>query len=332
MRRPIALTAAALAIALSTTACANEELVASEQSGIQSGPVIDAQRVESFLSEIEGSVKQADETQSARNLTERLTDPALRMRKAQYVVAAATGSPAQPLLLSVGNVALTDTQTWPRTIVNIVGAGNASLPMAFVFIQKDARSSYQLHSWARILGGTTLTIPPVKKGSPTLIDNAEGYLATPRAAFESYVAMLNEGKAENDQHASDEFTSTFLNDEKSLNDAVKGAGKVDSQVALSDSEITGVVLEDGSALVSGAITYTTTYERTVPQSTMRLGGTTAVLAPGDDDLVKGKAVATYVATVLMRIPAKEAGGKISIVGAERALESVVLDPSSNPDN
>ena len=66
---------------------------------------------------------------------------------------------------------------------------------------------------------------------------------------------------------------------------------------------------------------------------MRLGGTTAALAEGDDDTVNGKATATYVATVLLHIPKSGSDSQvISVVGAERALGSVVKDDNAgNPD-
>ena len=46
--------------------------------------------------------------------------------------------------------------------------------------------------------------------------------------------------------------------------------------------------------------------------------------------IEGSAVANYLGTVIMRIPSKSAGGTIQIVGGERSIASVTLDPSSNP--
>ena len=53
---------------------------------------------------------------------------------------------------------------------------------------------------------------------------------------------------------------------------------------------------------------------------MSSGGTT----------VEGTATAEYIATVLMRIPSKTAGGTPQVVGGEYTIVSVALDPSSSP--
>ena len=62
---------------------------------------------------------------------------------------------------------------------------------------------------------------------------------------------------------------------------------------------------------------------------MNLGGKTATMSPGGTT-VEGTATADYLATVLMRIPSKTAGGTPQVVGGEYTIVSVALDPSSSP--
>ena len=62
---------------------------------------------------------------------------------------------------------------------------------------------------------------------------------------------------------------------------------------------------------------------------MNLGGKTATMS-ADGTTVEGTATAEYLATILMRIPSKTAGGIPQIVGGEYAIVSVALDPSSSP--
>ena len=93
--------------------------------------------------------------------------------------------------------------------------------------------------------------------------------------------------------------------------------------------ISGLVLQDGSALVAANVKYTLTYQRTVAGSTMNLAGNTAALSPSGTK-VEGTATADCIATIIMRIPSQKAGGNVQIVGGERAITKVALDPSNSP--
>ena len=103
-----------------------------------------------------------------------------------------------------------------------------------------------------------------------------------------------------------------------------------AQASATDYPVSGLVLQDGSALVSANFTYTLTYQRTVAGSTMTLGGQTASLS-ADGATVEGTATVKYIGTVVMRIPSGTAGGQIQVVGGERLIQSVTLDSSSKPD-
>ncbi len=110
---------------------------------------------------------------------------------------------------------------------------------------------------------------------------------------------------------------------------MSAAGSVTAAATATDYPISGLVLQDGSALVAANFKFTLTYQRTVAGATMNLAGQTATMSP-DATTVEGTATAEYLATILMRIPSKNAGGPVQIVGGERTIKSVALDPSSSP--
>ena len=114
-----------------------------------------------------------------------------------------------------------------------------------------------------------------------------------------------------------------------LNSSVSAAGSVTMAATATDYPISGLVLQDGSALVAANFKYTFTYQRTVAGSTMNLAANTAALSP-DGTKVEGTATADYLATIIMRIPSQKAGGNVQIVGGDRSITKVALDPSTSP--
>ncbi len=62
---------------------------------------------------------------------------------------------------------------------------------------------------------------------------------------------------------------------------------------------------------------------------MNLGGKTAIAQYGRHD-GRGHGDGDYIATVIMRIPSQKAGGNVQIVGGDRSIVKVALDPSSSP--
>ena len=306
-------------------ACGSGDLVAPETTAqaSASAPNLDSARVERILDSIQDTLNTADASRDPALLQARLEGGALRMRTDQYAAAKATNTEVSKLIVNEGSVAVSNSNDWPRVIVNVSNLDQTSLPVIAFAVQEDARSQYKLLGWARALGGAQFQLDNMEKGSAPLTADAQGY-----------VDMLNSGNAGNDQYSGDDFARRYLQDAKSLNDAVQAAGNVQAHAEISDEfPIVGVQLVDGSSLVVASFTYTQTYQRTVARSTMRLGGTTAALAEGDDDTVKGKATATYVATVLLHVPKSGSDSQvISVVGAERALGSVVKDDNAgNPD-
>lgn len=329
-RRTLAAVSAALlmASALGVSACSSE-IVAQSGSGAQSTANLDLERISSVLSDVGGAMSSADASLNASDLDGKVTNGALETRTAQYALAAATGQAPSALDFTPTSLAITNSDSWPRAIFNISDGSSTALPVLQVYVQDSARSDYKLTNYARLLGGTQLTLPPVGTGSAYVTGDSEGFTVSPDAALTQYITMLNSGTQDTSQFVADEFTKQTLQQVTDLNSSVSAAGSVTMAATATDYPISGLVLQDGSALVAANLKYTLTYQRTVAGSTMNLGGTTASLSK-DGTTVEGTATVDYIATVIMRIPSQKAGGNVQIVGGDRSIVKVALDPSSSP--
>lgn len=271
----------------------------------------------------------ADASLNASDLDGKVTNGALETRTAQYALATATGQAPSALDFTPTSLAITNSDSWPRAIFNISDGSSTALPVLQVYVQDSARSDYKLTNYARLLGGTQLTLPPVGTGSAYVTGDSEGFTVSPDAALTQYITMLNSGTQDTSQFVADEFTKQTFQQVTDLNSSVSAAGSVTMAATATDYPISGLVLQDGSALVAANLKYTLTYQRTVAGSTMNLGGTTASLSK-DGTTVEGTATVDYIATVIMRIPSQKAGGNVQIVGGDRSIVKVALDPSSSP--
>ena len=329
-RRTLAAAAAALLMtsALGMSACSNE-IVAQSGEEAQSAANLDLERISSVLDATGKAMTTADASLDASDLSGRVSQGALAYRTAQYAYAKASGQTPQALDFTPASLAITNSDSWPRAIFNISESSSTALPVVQVYVQDSARSDYQLTNYARLLGGTQLTLPPVGTGSAYVTGTSEGFTVSPEAALAQYITMLNSGTQDTTQFVADDFTKTYLSNVTDLNSSVSAAGSVTAAATATDYPISGLVLQDGSALVAANFKFTLTYQRTVAGATMNLGGKTATMS-ADGTTVEGTATAEYLATVLMRIPSKTAGGIPQIVGGEYAIVSVTLDPSSSP--
>lgn len=322
----------ALTSALALASCSTGELLAPDPpQSAAAAPNLDAERIAGVLASVQETLDAADAARDSSLLAPRVAGGAERMRAAQYAYAAASGDSIPALDLSPQNTAVTNSQEWPRAILNIRQASSSDLPLIEVLVQDDARSDYRLTAWCRMLGGTSVTIPSIEEGSAYVTNESTGFVMTPGEAVAAYTDMLNASQASNDSFATDEFTAQYLETVQTLASNLEKAGTVSALATPSEEPVSGVVLQDGSALVAAHFTYELTYSRTIARSTMRLGGQTATMNAGDDDTVKGSAVATYTATILLNIPSAAQGGVVRVVGADRVIESVTMDESSNPD-
>ena len=258
-RRTLAAASAALlmASALGVSACSSE-IVAQSGSGAQSTANLDLERISSVLSDVGGAMSSADASLNASDLDGKVTNGALETRTAQYALATATGQAPSALDFTPTSLAITNSDSWPRAIFNISDGSSTALPVLQVYVQDSARSDYKLTSYARLLGGTQLTLPPVGTGSAYVTGDSEGFTVSPDAALTQYITMLNSGTQDTSQFVADEFTKQTLQQVTDLNSSVSAAGSVTMAASATDYPISGLVLQDGSALVAANLKYTLT--------------------------------------------------------------------------
>lgn len=259
----------------------------------------------------------------------RLRNPALAMRKGQFVRAEKTDTELAPLLITPAVFSATVGNSWPRVLVVASEADQDDPGEVFFMTQKDARSDYVLENWARLVGGTSVKGVSIRDGSRVLDADASGLVMTPEQALESYVNHLNSpDNEEYDRFSDSVFAPRYQEELTALNEAVEVAGKVTATSEVKDYPVIGVALDTESALVSAAFQYVTVYEKTVPGSTFELAGTPAAYV--EDPEVKGSISVRYLVSVFMLIPEEGSEEDIQIVGAERVITSVDRD-DTEPD-
>lgn len=326
-------TACATAATLALSACSASPIVVdqtAQSAQSASTPNLDVPRIADMLKDAQNVLNQADKETNAELLTARVSDPALRVRKAQYELAKKSGTTPPALDLTEQVLTVTNSTEWPRVVLDVSKAEGGNLPAAYFFVQENARSDYKLQQWTRLLGGTEFSTLSVEEGTPYLAPDTSGYKVTPAQAVTSYVDMLNSGTAGSDLFAADEYTQSYFSTNKQLHDSVSAAGEVTAHAAtLENTPVTSVSLRDGSALVASTVSFTHTYKRTIARSTMKLGGSPALLA-GDPNIA-GTATATYLLNILIYLPAEGSDGKAQLIGVERALETVTKDDAAKPE-
>src|SRR5699024_8543238 len=125
-------------------------------------PVLDGPRLERVLADIEEHIDEADEQGDEDILAERLQDPALSVRSAEYRLRSATaGTDAetslQPLTTRSEVAVVSATSEWPRTALVITEIPNdANTPLLIGLRQDDPQVPYQMFSWVRLLPGVTM--------------------------------------------------------------------------------------------------------------------------------------------------------------------------------
>lgn len=311
-------------------ACSSGDFEVQSAAPQSAGPNLDKERIGEVLTDIQATLKTADEKQDKEALKQRLAEPALSMRSKQYDVAAKTGGAVPALDLTAQSLTVTINDEFPRVILDATVQPEGALPKLAVITQKDARSDYQLENYATMLGGTELTTAAVEKGTPYIAPDGGGYVMTPKDAVQGYVDMLNAGETGNDRYAADEFANTYKGDLTKLNESVTAAGEVGAHAEVSpDYPITTVALADGRALVSTAIKYSHTYKRTVARSTMKLGGTPAVMSDGNES-VTGTVTVHYLTSIMLAVPKEGSSEKTSLIGAERVIFDLTRDDGAKP--
>lgn len=298
----------------------------------EGAPGLDEQTYQRTLTDLEKVLAAADGKKDPKLLTSRVEGPALRMRTAQYQLAA-KGGPA-PMALPVKTIAaVTSTgTTWPRAAIDVSDAGKGKTPFVLVLKQDDARQNYRLWSWVSLFPGAELPkTPKVSVGAQLLPEDAPGLVATPKQAVADYVALLNDPgskAAAKFELKADALNKTYREQVKGESDAFKDVGSVTRKAApfTSDGVIAMSLVEEG-ALVAGTFTYTTVYKRTDREKDVSLSGQLASALDGNGKVV-GTVTATYDVTVVFVVPPAGSKNKIRAIGADMQLRGASRDDAA----
>lgn len=295
------------------------------QSGAQVDPVtLTADQVGRIVAEIQTDLDEATATRDPSILERRVSNPALAMREGQFVRAEKTGTDIPPLVIDPQVFSATAGTSWPRVLLVASNASGDDPAEVYLMTQQDARDSYHLENWTRLIGGTSVKGVGIRDGSKVLAPDATGLRMTPQDVLATYINYLNSpDNAEYQVFEDNVFAPRYREELDAVNEAVQVAGNVKATAAVSDYPVIGVSLNNGDALVSTAFTYETVYSRTVPRSAFEMAGTPAAYL--DNTSVIGSITVNYLVTVFFLVPEAGSEEPVAVVGSERVITSVSRD-------
>ena len=307
------------------------EAQSGSQSGAQSGSSeedLALTLTEDQVSRIVADIQADLDTSVAENdpsvLEQRVVDPALTLRKGQFIRAEKTDTAVTPLTITQEVFSATVGDSWPRVLLVASNASGDQPAEVYFITQQSARDQYKLENWTRLVGGTSVRGVGIRDGSKVLEADAEGLLMTPEETLATYVNHLN--SPDNEEYALFEdnvFGPRYTEELTKVNEAVQVAGSVTASAAVGDYPVVGVSQDTGQSLVSAAFTYSMKYSRTVPGSTLEMVGTPAAYL--EDKNVIGSVTVNYLVSMFFVIPPEGSDEKVSVVGSERVITSVDRD-------
>ena len=285
-----------------------------------SGAVLDDQST-AIIADTFASLAAADAAKKADLAALRVGGDAAAVRSAEYLVAAAGGAAPDVLpsdVLAVYGTAATD---WPRTMVVITSPPDATLtPLILMWVQDDARSSYQLREWAHMLPAAIIpAMANQSVGFAQIPLDAEGFSLTPKAAIDAYVDLLTKGEPKPPTFAPDTYRERMFAARTALSAAAAArAGTYVDKIVARPDEAFALVTAEGSVLVLVPITVTSVF--TVPGAQLALPASDKALLEG---ALADRVVHYYRDFIVLSIP-KDASLLPSVVAADHHLVDVTL--------
>lgn len=328
-RRPLAaLLAAALVLLAACTPDIPE--VSPDPEPIEAEPVLDEPRLERVLADIEDHIDRADEDSDADLLAERLDDPALGVRTAEYRLRSATADTddatgLQPLTTSSDVAIVAATEEWPRNVFVVTEIpDDANSPLLIGLRQDSAQEPYRMYSWVRLLPGVTTPQTDVAEiGSAPVDPDDEDFLASPSQALENYADLLTEGSDSEfeEDFAEDPFRELVEQEAENLAENVDAAGEFSHDTAVREDDTVAMLTADGGVVVVGAMRTRHTFSKTEDDGEVEVGGQLAALSDSDGE-VNERLRGTYHVMVALYVPADQEDSQITVLGVERVLGSV----------
>lgn len=354
-RRVFLTSAAATAAGLALSACGQEVPTTQTEDAQTDRPALDSERLTEALTRVQEGLDAADAQKKADLLTGYLTGPAARVRSEQYALATATGDDTNIDHFTTQSQAATAglTDEFPRdalTVTEVAEGDDANYMLALR--QEDARKNYELWGWIRFNKGVVPETNSTAVGSARVGADADGLVATPSQALDSYIEALNDPEGPSGKAFADDYLRQFVASRRNVEKSEAGEVTVTARTR-GDSEsdgFCGLRTEDNGALVLTTLAIDVVYKRTVARSKLNMKGPIGALM-GDNTEVVGSVTATYDVMVAFSIlPAGAATGNpdqvatasaagatdapstpITMLGMQQVLASVTRDDSQSPD-
>ena len=319
-----ALAASALALALGLAACA-EPLPTPTPAAtpVQAPPVLTPEQSAAILASIGETLATTDEARSDKGLKDRLSGPALAIRKVELAVAKATKKDDPLTKLPTTALSMTSPveQAWPRAALVVSEQPELETERLLVLEQDEARDPWRLWSWVRLFPGVTLPrFAAATVGSGAVGADDDGYLVTASEALERYADVLSKPKKSKhlDLFADDPFRERVAQLSKLQNAALKPAdGKQTMTFTAVPGALHAFATVDGGMLVVGELTALED----------RVAEKGAKISPVDDVekhltkklKVENSMALTYTTVVAIHVPADgSAATKLDVLGVEHA--------------
>ncbi len=278
------------------------------------------------LQDVGRVLQTADAGLDANLLGARLTGPALAIRTAEYVRAAATQGQRPPLALPTEQQVLVipTTASWPRsTVVVTTQPEDLQSPRVLVLQQASPREQYHLWGWARLGPGVQMprTADP-SIGSAPVPPDADGLLATPVDAVTRFADLLTQGQQSQwaTSFADTFFTPGILAARTQAQTSLASVATTQESVTADPASVTALATADGGALVIGRLTTVTSIDVTRGSISLSdpfeaaLAGRTSV----SDQLTR-----TWTDVVVLAVPpAGTVDGQIRVLAGEQVMTSV----------
>ncbi|MGW2096006.1 hypothetical protein [Promicromonospora sukumoe] len=185
--------AALAATSLLLTGCTPELPVPVADAPVVAAVVTEAQE-RKILEQVTAVVDGAKGDKGSKALEERLTGPALELRRAELRIAAAgDGKTLSALPLDVRQLILPSEQGWPRSSFLITpDPANGTTPMLAAFEQPAPRDQYKMWGFVYLAPGVTMPqFAEAELGSPAVPADDTTLKVSPQEAVTQYVSVLN---------------------------------------------------------------------------------------------------------------------------------------------
>ncbi|WP_435300497.1 hypothetical protein [Timonella sp. A28] len=281
-------------------------------------PALDEAQSTAVITAVSETLATADEDKAAKKLSDRVTGPALDMRKAEYKIAKSQKKDDSISELPAGmqSVFMTTSTAWPRTIFAVSDRPqNLEVERFMVYTQDTPQDPYKLWGWFPLFPGLTVpAFPTLEEGTTEISELDESLSVMPKDVLDDYMALLKSASKKNKEKfdlEKDEFYKEISDRRKYLKDAAKQIeGSYKETFKVGDEWRALRTLDGGAVLVS-------TFETV---GTLK-GETGAIVSPSaiekaflDGKTAKNALSVTRTAVVGFYIPPKGSEEKPRAIG------------------